>query len=169
MLETTEASPRSSHHTTKGGRVCSDYTMRVWRIMVGKVRQEVCEAPGHIASAARKQRERNAGTHGFLLFIRSRTPPQRGLPPTFRVHLLTSINSTLEFPSRHAQRSVSMVIRNPIKSTVKVTPYTAPELQSHHKIDLNVGRNDTVYLDFFLSLFLLMAWSLNLCSRHCTR
>ena len=45
-----------------------------------------------------------------------------------------------------------MVTRNPIKSTVKVNRYTAPELQSHHKIGSNVGGNDTVYLDFFLSL-----------------
>lgn len=120
--------------------------------MVGKVQQEACEAPGHIAIAARKQGERNAGTHNFLLFIRSRTPPQRGLPPMFRVNLLTSINSTFEFSSRHAQRSVSMVIQNPIKSTVKDNCYTAPELQSRHKINLNFGRNDTVYLDFSLSL-----------------
>lgn len=42
-----------------------------------------------------------------------------------------------------------MVTRNPIKSTVKVTRYTAPELQSRHKIDPNVGGNDTVYLEFF--------------------
>lgn len=153
MLETVEASPHSSRRTTKRGRVCNDCTMRVWCITVGKVRQEAGGAPGHMASAARKQGERNAGTHSFLLLIWSRTPLQRGLPPTFGVHFLTPINSTFEFPSRHAQRSVSMVIQKPIKSTVKDNRYTVPELQSHHKMNLNFGRNDTVCLDFFLSFY----------------